>query len=34
LPIFCPWKRRMKAPTALSIPFTTVSWCFTLPALK
>jgi len=34
LPIFCPWKRRMKAPTVLSIPSATISWCFTLPALK
>jgi hypothetical protein len=29
-----PWKRPMKAPTAWSIPFTTVSLCFSLPALK
>ena len=34
LPTFCPWKRPMKAPTALSIPFATVSLCFTLPAFK
>jgi hypothetical protein len=34
LPTFCPWKRPRKAPTALSIPFTTVSLCFTLPDLK
>src|ERR1022692_3150156 len=34
LPTFCPWKSPMKAPTALSIPSTTVSSCFTFPALK
>ena len=34
LPTFCPWKRPMNAPTAWSIPGTTVSLCFTLPALK
>ena len=34
LPMFRPWNRPMKASTAWSIPFATVSLFFSLPALK